>query len=73
MGSGTRGENGRPGLPGGEWSVGRRFRKPSEEERVRHAAFADLCRETVERAHVLGFAVDDLMDALLDYRALERE
>ncbi len=45
---------------------------PSEEERARHEAFADLCREAVERARSLGFNVDDLMDSLLDYRTLER-
>lgn len=45
---------------------------PSEEERARHEAFADLCRETVERARALGFGLDEVMDALMDYRALER-
>lgn len=46
---------------------------PSEEERARHEAFADLCRETVERAGSLGFGLHELMDALMDYRAMERE
>ena len=46
---------------------------PSEEERARHEAFATLCRETVERTRSLGFDLDELMDALLDYRATERE
>lgn len=46
---------------------------PSEEERARHEAFADLCRGTVERARSLGFNVDELLDALLDYRTLERD
>lgn len=46
---------------------------PSEEDRARHRAFAALCRETVERARELGFGVEDLMDTLIDFRALERE
>lgn len=46
---------------------------PSEEDRARHEAFAELCRETVERVHELGFDLDELMDALMDYRALERD
>lgn len=43
---------------------------PSEEERARHRAFALLCRETVERANQLGFTVDDLVDAMADFRGL---
>lgn len=45
---------------------------PSEEERTRHRAFAALCSETVDRAEELGFDVDELMDALSDYRGLGR-
>lgn len=45
---------------------------PSEEERAKHRAFAALCAETVDRAHGLGFDVDDLMDALSDFRGLDR-
>lgn len=43
---------------------------PSEEERARHREFAALCRETVERADALGFDVDDIMDAMADFRGL---
>lgn len=46
---------------------------PSEEERARHRAFAALCRETVERARSLGYDVEALLEALVDYRTLERE
>jgi len=46
---------------------------PTEEERARHEAFSDLCRETVERTRSLGFGLDELMDALMDYRAMDRE
>ena len=41
---------------------------PSEEERARHREFAALCRATVERAAELGFSLDELMDALTDFR-----
>jgi GntR family transcriptional regulator len=44
---------------------------PSEEERARHRAFAELCRETVDRARDLGFDVDDLTEALSDYRGVD--
>lgn len=43
---------------------------PSEEERARHRAFAALCQETVERARELRFDVDDVMDAMADFRGL---
>jgi len=46
-----------------------RLEPPSAEERERHREFAALCRETVARARELGFSVDDLLDALADYRA----
>ncbi|MFW6079255.1 MAG: GntR family transcriptional regulator [Gemmatimonadota bacterium] len=45
---------------------------PPEEERTRHRAFAGLCRATVERARELGFGVDDLLDALAQYRGADR-
>lgn len=45
---------------------------PSEEERTRHREFAALCAEAVERTRGLGFDVDDLIDALSDYRGVDR-
>lgn len=41
---------------------------PSEEERARHRAFAALCREVVDRSRELGYGLDELIDALSDYR-----
>ena len=46
---------------------------PSEAERERHRRFAALCRETVDRAERLGFGVDALLDALVEYRTAARE
>lgn len=43
----------------------------SAAEQARHRDFAAVCRETVKRARALGFGVDDLIDALTDYRADE--
>jgi GntR family transcriptional regulator len=45
---------------------------PSEEERERHRAFAALCRKVVDRAAALGFDVGDLVEAISDFRALDR-
>lgn len=45
---------------------------PSEEERARHRKFAALCREAVDRAATLGFSVDDLAEAISDFRVLDR-
>lgn len=45
---------------------------PSEEERARHREFAALCSEVVDRAETLGFDVDDLVEALSDFRGFER-
>jgi GntR family transcriptional regulator len=45
---------------------------PPDEERERHRRFADLCRETFDRAQELGFTVDDLIDALAEYRSAGR-
>jgi GntR family transcriptional regulator len=45
---------------------------PSEEERARHREFAALCSEAVDRAETLGFDVDDLVEALSDYRGFDR-
>jgi DNA-binding transcriptional regulator YhcF (GntR family) len=44
----------------------------SAEEQARHREFAALCREAVQRAHGLGYGVDELIDALTDYRAEEQ-
>lgn len=46
---------------------------PSEEERARHREFAALCSEAIDRAEALGFDVNDLMEALSDYRGLDRD
>lgn len=45
---------------------------PSEAEHARHTELAELCRETVDRAHELGFDVHDLLEALAEYRSYER-
>ena len=44
---------------------------PSEEERQRHREFAALCREAVTRAAKLGFDVNDLIEALADFRGVD--
>lgn len=44
---------------------------PSEADHTRHQQFAQLCGEAVERSAQLGFSVDDLMDALGEYRSAE--
>lgn len=41
---------------------------PSEEDRVRHQQFAELCRDAVTRAADLGFDVDELIESLAEYR-----
>lgn len=46
---------------------------PSEDDRVRQREFAALCRTTVERARDLGFELDDLLDALGDFRLLDTD
>ncbi|MEX2583192.1 MAG: GntR family transcriptional regulator [Gemmatimonadota bacterium] len=43
---------------------------PSEEELERHRRFGELCRQSFERARELGFTVNDLLDALAEYRSL---
>lgn len=45
----------------------------SEAEQTRHREFAALCREAVERAERLGFSVDELLDALAEFRTATRE
>ncbi len=44
-----------------------------EAERTRYRELAALCREAVERAGRLGFSVDDLLDALAEFRTANRE
>jgi GntR family transcriptional regulator len=46
---------------------------PPEAELVRQREFAELCRATVERAEDLGFGVDDLLDALAEFRTARRD
>lgn len=43
---------------------------PSAEQRERRREFAALCRETVARARALGFSLDELLDALAEYRTV---
>jgi GntR family transcriptional regulator len=45
---------------------------PPEAERARHQEFAALCRQTIEHAERLGFGVDDLLDALAEFRTANR-
>jgi GntR family transcriptional regulator len=45
---------------------------PDEAERERHHRFAQLCRRTVEEAERLGFGVDELLDALAEFRTARR-
>ncbi len=44
---------------------------PSEDERVRHQELTTLSRQTVARARELGFTLDELLDALSDFRSTE--
>ena len=47
--------------------------QPSEQEHIRHRELTALCREAAGRAAELGFAIDDLIDALVDFRTSSRE
>lgn len=47
--------------------------QPSEEERSRHRELANLCRDAVQRASQLGFTVDDVLDALAEFRSSGHE
>ncbi|MFO7261500.1 MAG: GntR family transcriptional regulator [bacterium] len=47
-----------------------RLDPPSAEEQERRRAFAALCREVVARTRELGFSLDDLLDALAEYRTV---
>ena len=46
---------------------------PPDQERERHRRFAELCRAAFEEARDLGFGVDELIDALAEYRGIERD
>lgn len=48
------------------------LRPPPEEELQRHQRFAKLCRETYDSTQELGFSLDDLLEALAEYRSIER-
>ena len=48
------------------------LKPPNEAELARHQKFADLCRQTFRETRDLGFGVDDLIDALTEFRAIER-
>lgn len=41
---------------------------PSESERERHQRLAEIARHAVERARDTGFGVDELIDAVRDWR-----
>lgn len=45
---------------------------PREQELERSRAFAELCQQAYDRAVELGFGVDDLLDALAEYRSADR-
>ena len=46
---------------------------PPEEERARRRAFQELCREAVQGAGDLGFSLEELLEALADFRTARRE
>ncbi|CAN5653357.1 GntR family transcriptional regulator [soil metagenome] len=46
---------------------------PPEEEHRRQRALGDIAREAVERARALGYAPDDLLEAVADWRGTEPE
>jgi GntR family transcriptional regulator len=46
---------------------------PPEEERERRRAFQDFCTETVKRAREQGFTLEDLLDALAEFRTAEQD
>ena len=47
-----------------------RLDPPSAEQQERRREFAALCREVVARAQALGFSLDELLDALAEYRTV---
>ena len=46
---------------------------PSEADRATHQQFAVLCRDTVQKASALGFGIDELLDALAEFRTADRD
>lgn len=46
---------------------------PSQEERERHHRLAEIARDAVRRARGIGFDVDDLIDAVGDWRGITEE
>lgn len=44
---------------------------PPAEERERHRRLGELSRQSFEEARELGFSVDDLIDALAEFRSIE--
>lgn len=47
-----------------------RLDPPSPEQQERRREFAALCREVVARTQALGFSLDELLDALAEYRTV---
>lgn len=45
----------------------------SESDRARHQQFAELCRKTVQEAMALGFEIDELLDAIAEFRTADRD
>jgi GntR family transcriptional regulator len=46
---------------------------PPEEERERRRAFQELCAEAVDRARELDFSLEDLLEALAEFRTARRD
>jgi GntR family transcriptional regulator len=46
---------------------------PPEEERERRREFQELCGETVARARGLGFSLEELLEALAEFRTADPE
>lgn len=49
-----------------------RLSQPSEAELGRRRELSHLCEDSLERARALGFGLDDLLDALAEYREIDR-
>ena len=47
-----------------------RLDPPSAEQQERRREFAALCRDVVARTRALGFSLDELLDALAEYRTV---
>ncbi len=43
---------------------------PDEDARLRHRALAEVARDAVERVRELGLSVDDLLEAVADWRGV---